>query len=100
MTDQIEQLVTLMKAMYTHALEGMWETVASLDNERQKLLDAFNPATVQLPAALLTSQVQLIRQIDRDILQLANQAKQQSAENQQQLQARRSHCAEYLQAQK
>ena len=99
MQDQLEQLITLMRAMHTHATQNMWDSVAEMDVERQNLLKSFNLETSQLPASLLTAQVQLIRQIDRDILQLATEAKQKSAAEHSNLQTQRSQCEAYRLAQ-
>lgn len=88
-----------MQAMHTQARQNMWDTVAEMDVERQNLLKTFSPEMSRLPATLLTAQVQLIRQIDRDILQLAIEAKQKSAAEHNNLQTQRSQCEAYRQTQ-
>lgn len=99
MQDQLEELITLMQAMHTLARQDMWDKVAEMDVKRQNLLKSFDPETSDLSASLLTAQVQLIRQIDHDILQLAIEAKQKSASEHNNLQIQRSQCEAYRQAQ-
>ena len=100
MQDQLEELITLMQAMHTQARQDMWDKVAEMDVKRQHLLKSFDTETTSsLPASLLTAQVQLIRQIDRDILQLAIEAKQKSATEHSNLQTQRSQCETYRLAQ-
>ena len=95
MLKQLEEISTLMRAMQSHAENGEWDKVTELDYERQNFLKAFNPEKPTVSASQLTSQVQLIRELDSNIIRLAVDARQMTAEDHSHLKAKRSQCAEY-----
>ena len=95
MLKQLEELSALMRAMQNHAEQGEWDKVTELDYERQHFLNAFNTEKSTASASQLTSQVQLIRQLDQNIIKLAVDARQMTAKSHSHLKAKRSQCAEY-----